>query len=87
MCKFLVVPRNGQALLGMPDSDALNIINVNIHLIGTEQDGGGDNCYTNKTTAQREDMKQETNRDGKCCTNIGSISKPGDKEKQMVNKS
>ena len=28
---FFVVPRNGQALLGMPDTDALNIINVNIH--------------------------------------------------------
>ena len=36
-CKYFVVPRNGQALLGMPDIDMPNIININIHSIGTEQ--------------------------------------------------
>ena len=61
-CKFFVVPGNGQVSLGMPDIDALNIIKVNIHSIGTKQAGDGDNCHTNKPTAQREDMKQETNR-------------------------
>ena len=30
-CKFFVVPRNRQALLGMPDTDALNIIKININ--------------------------------------------------------
>ena len=25
-CKFFVIPRNGQALLGMPDIDMLNIL-------------------------------------------------------------
>ena len=35
-CKFYVVPGNGQALLGMPDTDALNIIKINIDLIGAE---------------------------------------------------
>ena len=35
-CKFLVVPVNGQALLGMPDTDTLNIIKRNIHSIGAE---------------------------------------------------
>ena len=44
----------------MPDIDLLNIINVNIHSIGTEQAGDGDNCYTNKLTVQRQDRKQET---------------------------
>ena len=29
-CQFFVVPRNGQALLGMPGTAALNIINQNI---------------------------------------------------------
>ena len=32
-CEFFVVPRNGQALLGMPDTAALNIINLNIDSI------------------------------------------------------
>ena len=32
-CEFFVVPGNGQALLGMPDTAALNIINVNIDSI------------------------------------------------------
>ena len=29
-CEFWVVPRNGQALLGMPHTAALNIVNINI---------------------------------------------------------
>ena len=49
MFKFFVVPGNGQALLGMPDIDALNIININS--IGTEHDGGNDNCCTNKANS------------------------------------
>ena len=32
-CEFFVVPRNGQVLLGMPDTVALKIINVNIDSI------------------------------------------------------
>ena len=35
--RYFVVPRNGQALLSMPDIDALNIIKINIHAIGAEQ--------------------------------------------------
>ena len=31
---IFVVPMNGQALLGMPDSDRLNIIKINIDSIG-----------------------------------------------------
>ena len=38
-CRFFVVPGNGQVLLGMPDTDALNIINMNIHSIGAENAG------------------------------------------------
>ena len=33
-CDFFVVPRNGQVLLGMPDTAALKIININIDSIG-----------------------------------------------------
>ena len=32
-CEFFVVPGNGQVLLGMPDTAALNIINLNIDSI------------------------------------------------------
>ena len=32
-CMFFVVPENGQALLGMPDTAVLNIINLNIDSI------------------------------------------------------
>ena len=32
-CEFFVVHRNGQALLGMPDTAALQIININIDSI------------------------------------------------------
>ena len=32
-CIFFVVPGNAQALLGMPDMTALNIINLNIDSI------------------------------------------------------
>ena len=35
-CEFFVVPGNGQVLLGMPDTAALNIINVNIDFLVAE---------------------------------------------------
>ena len=54
-CIFFVVPGNGQALLGMPDMAALNIINLNIDSIqavtpecktnrGQETHTGIENC-------------------------------------------
>ena len=36
LCVFFVVPGNGQALLGMPDTAVLNIININIDSIQAE---------------------------------------------------
>ena len=50
MCKFFVVLGNGQALLGMHDIDALNIINININTINIEYGRGTDNWCTNKAT-------------------------------------
>ena len=35
-CNFLVVPWNRQLLLGMSDTDTLNILKINIDLIGAE---------------------------------------------------
>ena len=86
MCKFFVVPGNGQALLGMPDIDVLNIISIDIHSIGTEYDAGNDNCCTNEVAAQSTGMMQETNRAEKCYTNTDSISNPDNTDKAMVNK-
>ena len=45
-CEFFVVSGNGQVLLGMPDTAALNIINVNIDSIeadGTQRENSNTN--------------------------------------------
>ena len=42
-CVFFVVPRNGQALLGMPDTAAVKIININIDSIQAAKE----ECNTN----------------------------------------
>ena len=81
---IFVVPGNGQALLGMPDIDALNIIKINIHIIDTEQTGGNYNFCTNMHTVQRDDPKQETVRAKKCYTNTANISKSNSKTKPTV---
>ena len=83
-CRFFVVPGNGHSLLGVPDTDPLNIIKINIHTIGAEQTGGTDKCHTNRHTFQQDEPKQETVRAEKCCTNMGSISKSTNKMKPMV---
>ena len=44
----------------MPDIDALNIIEINIHAIGAEQTTGSDKCCTSMCAIQRGDPKQET---------------------------
>ena len=56
---IFVVPRNGQALLDMPDTDSLNIT-INIHTIGAEQTGDSDKCCANMHTVQGDEPKQET---------------------------
>ena len=45
---IIVVPGNGQELLGLPDSDSLKLININIK-----------ECHTNMTAVQGFDTKQE----------------------------
>ena len=47
-----VVPGNRLALLGMPDTDVLNIIKISINAIGAEQTGGSDKCCANMHTVQ-----------------------------------
>ena len=59
---FFVVPGNGQALLGLPDRVALNIINLNIDSIQKEIK----ECKTNRG--------QETHAEAKDYTNMGAQS-------------
>ena len=67
-CEFFVVPRNGQVLLGMQDTAALNIINVNINSIQAEGTQKG-NCNTNISDAKTSNIKQETHGAKGNCTN------------------
>ena len=60
-CVFFVVLGNSQALLGMPDTAALNILNLNIDLIQAEVA----NCKTNR--------EQETHIVVESCTNINTV--------------
>ena len=59
-CVFFVVLGNGQALLGMPDTAALNILNLNIDSIQAQVA----NCRTNR--------EQETHKVAEDCTNTNT---------------
>ena len=56
---FFVVPGNGQALLGIPDTVALNIINLNIDSIQKEIR----ECKTNRGQEMHADTEDCTNKD------------------------
>ena len=56
---FFIVSSKGQALLGMPDIDALNILKLNIHAIGAEQTRGSDNCCTSMHVMQGDDLNRK----------------------------
>ena len=67
-CEFFLVPGNGQALLGMPDTAALNTTSVNIdskEAEGTQKE----NCNTNISYAKMLNAKQETHGAKESCTN------------------
>ena len=67
-CEFFLVPWNGQTRLGMLDTAALNIINVNIDSIEAE-DTQKENCNTNINDAKTFNIKQETHGAKESCTN------------------
>ena len=48
ICNFFVVPGNGQALLGMPDIELLNILTISYHTVGTEKEDKDTNCITDR---------------------------------------
>ena len=66
--EFFVVPGNGQALLDMPDTAALDISNANIDSLqaeGTHKE----NCNSNISDAKTSNVKQETHGAKKNYTN------------------
>ena len=70
-CIFFIVPGNGQALLGMPDTATLKVINANVDSIQVEVA----ECKI-KTGDMRElNIEQETHTVEKGCTNTDADSK------------
>ena len=68
----------------MPDIYMLNILKVNIHMIGAEQTRGNNNCCANMSAIQGDGPMQEMVKADKCCTNIDGISKTNNRIKPMV---
>ena len=66
--EFFVVPRNGQVLLGMPDTAALKIININIDAIQAVKE----ECNTNIGDAKESNTKQEVHVVEESCTNMNA---------------
>ena len=69
MC--FVVPGNGQALLGMPDTAVLKLINVNIDSIQAEVA----ECKTNTGDMRESNITQEMHVGKKGCANTETDSK------------
>ena len=63
-CIFFVVPGDGDALLGMPDIELLNILQINCDTTGTKEEERGMNYNQSKKNAIKVGSKQ-------CCTNTG----------------
>ena len=64
-CVFFIVPGNGQALLGMPDTAALKIININIDSTQAEE------CNTNIGGTKESNTSQEVHVVEKGCRKHG----------------
>ena len=62
---IFVVPRNGQSLLGMPDTAAIKLININIDSIQAEVA----ECKINKGDARESNRTQEMHVVEKGCAN------------------
>ena len=70
---FFVVPRNGQVLLGMPDTAALKIININIKSIQAVEE----ESITNIGNTGESNTTQYVPVVEKSCTNMKADSKVG----------
>ena len=91
MCKFFVVWGSGQALLGMPDTDMLNIIKINCNTIGTHRNDINYNCSTNtaihhssKHVQHYTNTSQDVDRAEESCANMDPVSKFENKDKPVV---
>ena len=73
-CEFFVVPIKGQALLGMPDTAALQIININIDSIEAPN-MWKEECNTNMGDAKELDIRQEAHVVKESCTNLDAALK------------
>ena len=73
-CQFFVVLGNGQALLGMPDTAALKLINIKIDSIDAE-DTQKNNCNINIDALKESKAKQEIHGAIKYFTNMMAFSK------------
>ena len=69
-CVFLVVPGNGPALLGIPDTAALKIININVDFIQAAKK----DCNTNIGNSKESNTTQESHVVEKSCTNMDAAS-------------
>ena len=70
-CVFFIVPRNSQALVGMPDTAALKIIYINIDSLQAIKE----ECNTNIGNAKESNTTQEVHAVEKHCTNMDADSK------------
>ena len=60
MCKFFVVPGNGQALLGMPDIDMHNIIKINCDTIGTHRNDSANKAVEIQPSTRVQNIQHYT---------------------------
>ena len=70
MCECFVVPRNDQALLGMPNTAAFNIISLNIDTIEAAS-MEKENCNINIGDANKPNIRQDTHVTKESCTKHG----------------
>ena len=80
-CIFFVVPGNREVLLGMSDTELLNILNINCKTIGTDKEEKGVNCNMRKDSVLSAGSEQycintgperscaKTNSNRRCYTN------------------
>ena len=68
----------------MPVIYVLNILQISIHAIGTEQTRGNDNCCANMHAWEQDDPMQKTVKAEKCYTKIDCISKSNNRIKPRV---
>ena len=91
-CIFFVVPGDGNALLGMPDIELLNIMQINCNTIGTKKEEkgvkdnenkrnainvGSDQCYAN-TGLEKDCNKKDTG------SSLNSNNRPHNASSPMV---